>query len=128
MRSNNGMQRTALRTAADAERWQQIEMDTDDLTALAYETISRAGEVLDVLRAEIGASAREYRTEDEFLNGTMRWLDEILDDPREYLDSRNYLDTIDETRFVSGVRDLKSHIQKTMTTPLTERGDAAFEE
>lgn len=101
-------------------------MDTDNLSALAYETISRAGEVLDVLRAEIGASALEYRTEDEFLKGTMRWLDEILDDPREYLDSWNYLDTVDEKGFVSGVLDLKSHIQKTMTIPLASRGDPAF--
>jgi hypothetical protein len=56
----------------------------------------------------------------------MRWLDEILDDPREYLDSWNYLDTVDEKGFVSGVQDLKSHIQKTMTIPLASRGDPAF--
>mgnify|MGYP000958568045 CR=1 FL=1 len=35
-------------------------MDTDDLTPMAYETLSRAFEFCDVLRAEIGAAAAEF--------------------------------------------------------------------
>jgi hypothetical protein len=42
-------------------------MDTDDLTPMAYETITRAEEVLDVLRSEIGASASDTKSEDDFL-------------------------------------------------------------
>jgi len=34
--------------------WAETEMDTDDLTAMAYETIIRAEDVLDVLRSESG--------------------------------------------------------------------------
>jgi hypothetical protein len=101
-------------------------MDTDNLGEQAYETISRAGDVLDVLRSEIGASAREYKTEDEFLKGTSRWLDEILDDPLGYLDSWNYAETVDESRFVSGIHALKEHIQNTIALPITERGAPAF--
>ena len=44
-------------------------MDTSNLTPMAYETISRAGDVLDVLRSEIGGSASGKKTEDDFLRG-----------------------------------------------------------
>ena len=44
-------------------------MDTDYLTPMAYETISRADKVLDVLAIEIGASASDVETEDDFLHG-----------------------------------------------------------
>jgi len=49
-------------------------MDTDDLTPMAYETLSRSFDFCDVLRAEIGASAAEFRTEDYFLRGTRLYL------------------------------------------------------
>ena len=64
-------------------------MDTDDLTPMAYETLSRAFEFCDVLRAEIGAAAAEFRTADDFLRETWRYLTEILADPEGYLDSWN---------------------------------------
>ena len=69
-------------------------MDTNDLTPMAYDTIGMAGDVLDVLRSEIGASASDYNTEDEFLRGVRRHLRSILRSAREYLDFWNYLDTI----------------------------------
>jgi hypothetical protein len=68
-------------------------MDTDELTEMAYDTILLAHEALDVLSLEIGASAKDYLTEDEFLRGTLIILKDILADPESYLDSWNYLDT-----------------------------------
>lgn len=101
-------------------------MDTDELTAMAYDTISLAQEVLDVLRLEISASAKEYETEDEFLRGTLINLQDILADPESYLDSWNYLDTVDSKRFVKGIEILMNHIEKTLNTPQHERGSAGF--
>ena len=66
-------------------------MDTDDLTEMAYETLTQAHAVCDVLRAGIGASATSFKTEDEFLRGTLEFLDGILADPEEYLESWNLL-------------------------------------
>jgi hypothetical protein len=57
-------------------------MDTDDLTPMGYETITRAEEVLDVLRIEIGASALEKMGEDDFLRGVRRHLRGILKSTR----------------------------------------------
>ncbi|PIP08687.1 MAG: hypothetical protein COX51_03110 [Syntrophobacteraceae bacterium CG23_combo_of_CG06-09_8_20_14_all_50_8] len=61
-------------------------MDTDNLTPMAYETISLAGNVLDVLRTEIGAFATVKNTEDDFLRGVRSHLRAILRSARGYLD------------------------------------------
>jgi hypothetical protein len=66
-------------------------MDTDDLTEMAYEAITRAGDALDVLRSEIGASAADKKEEDDFLRGVAVHLRKILKSPKQYLDHWNYL-------------------------------------
>ena len=74
-------------------------MDTDCLTPMAYETITLAHDVHDVLRSEIGAAASGCNTEEEFLQGVKKHLQDILSAPRDYLDFWNYLDTVDLSRF-----------------------------
>jgi hypothetical protein len=101
-------------------------MDIDELTEMAYDTIALAHEVPDVLRLEIGASAKEYGTEDEFLRGTLINLKDILVDPESYLDSWNYLDTVEPKRFVKGIEMLMNHVEKTLNTPQPERGSTVF--
>lgn len=97
-------------------------MDTDDLTEQAYNVIQRADRVLDVLRAEIGASAQQYPSEDDFLKGSLKMLEDVLSDPESYLDSWNYLDTVDPKRFAAGVRGLMSQIEETLKVPIEQRG------
>jgi hypothetical protein len=99
-------------------------MDTDDLTEMAYETISRAGDVLDVLRSEIGAAAAGKPTEDEYLCGVRSHLRCILRSARDYLDSWNYLDTVDIRDFRRGVTELLSHVDKTLAAPYEQRREA----
>ncbi|MCK9418105.1 MAG: hypothetical protein M0R70_01860 [Nitrospirae bacterium] len=101
-------------------------MDTDELTAMAYETISLAHEVLDALCLELGASAKEYLTEDAFLNGTLASLKDILADPEGYLDSWNYLDMVSPQHFIKGIKSLISHVEKTLNTPQYQRGKSAL--
>ena len=102
-------------------------MDTDDLTPTAYETLSRAFEFCDVLRTEIGAAAAEFRTEDDFLRGTRRYLTEILADPEGYLDSWDLLDDTDLKVFVKGVKGVRTHVTTTLKTPRGQRGKPPFE-
>jgi hypothetical protein len=101
-------------------------MDTDDLTAMAYETIIRAEDVLDVLRSEIGASASDKKNEDDFLRGVRAHLRGILRSAREYLDSWNYLDTVDIRAFRKGVKEILTHVETTLATPYEQRGEPAF--
>jgi len=51
---------------------------------------------------------------------------DILADPGSYLDSWNYLDTVDPERFVKGIEILVNHVEKTLNTPQHERGSTAF--
>jgi hypothetical protein len=101
-------------------------MDTDDLTKMAYDTLWLAHEVLDVLCLEIGATAKDYLTEDEFLRGTLSNLQDISTDPEDYLDSWNCLDSLNSKRFAKGIEALIAHIEKTLDTPQDQRGKAAF--
>lgn len=103
-------------------------MDTDDLTEMAYETLAQAHAVCDVLRAEIGASAASFKTEDEFLRGTLEFLDAILADPEEYLESWNLLDDTNARSFVKGIHVVRNHVSATLNTPAKERGKPPLEE
>jgi hypothetical protein len=61
-------------------------MDTDDLTEMAWDVIVRAALVSDTLKAELGALARQFKSEDEWLRGVQAHLEEIIEDPDEYAD------------------------------------------
>ena len=103
-------------------------MDTDDLTEMAYETLAQAHAVCDVLRAEIGASAANFKTEEEFLRGTLEFLDAILAGPEEYLELWDLLGEINVRSFVSGIRVVRDHVSATLNTPAEQRGKPPFEE
>ena len=101
-------------------------MDTDCLMPMAYETITLACQVLDVLRSEIGAAASGCNTEEEFLQGAKNHLQDILSDPRDYLGFWNYLETLDMRLFKTGIRALIAHVEKTLSTPYQDRGEPEF--
>lgn len=44
-------------------------MDTDDLTEMAWDIVVSASRVSDTLKAELGALASRFRTEEEWLRG-----------------------------------------------------------
>ncbi len=102
-------------------------MDTDDLTNMAYQTITLAHDVSEFLRAEIGASASDVSSEDEFLRGTVEFLAEVLEDPEDYLDSWNAVEETNVACFAHGVRRLQVHVLKTMETPQMQRGGRLFD-
>ena len=101
-------------------------MDTDELTAMAYQTITLAYDVSENLRAELGAFASVFSCEDDFLEGTIGFLDEILSDPRDYLDTWNALDDTDVVKFSAGVGRLRDHVVRTLKTAHSERGGTEF--
>jgi hypothetical protein len=96
-------------------------------TPMAYDTFSRAFEVCEQLRSEIGVSDDNFKTEDDFLGGTQRYLAEILADPEDYLDSWNLLDDVNVMSFVTAVNGLPLHVTAMLKTPLSRRGKPPFE-
>ena len=101
-------------------------MDTDYLTPMAYDLITRADEILDVLKTEIGVSCAKYDSEDAFLKGALEYIDRKINDPESYLGFWNYLDEIDVDEFKAKLKELKKFIIETIDTPLIERGEPPF--
>jgi hypothetical protein len=94
---------------------------------MAYETLNLAYSAIDVLRSEIGASAIQYETEEEFLKRSLEYVEDILSEPKEYLDSWNYLDEVNIKGFIERVKKVREHIQDTLNTPISKRGKPPFE-
>ncbi len=101
-------------------------MDPYDLTEMAYETITRAGDLLDVLQSEIGASASDKKTEDDFLRGAAVHLGRIQKSARAYLDDWNYLEDVDVKIFRKEVTELLAFVERVLSTPYDQRGKPAF--
>jgi hypothetical protein len=99
-------------------------MDTDDLTEMAWDVIVRAALVSDTLKAELGALARQFKSEDEWLRGVQAHLEEIIEDPDEYAD---YWDLEKEEGVtVSMIEDcateLSRRVNEILAVPLNKRG------
>ncbi len=103
-------------------------MDTDDLTPMAYDTLLLAHDACDPLRAEIGASATKFKTEDEFLRGVAEFMQELLDAPEDYLDFWNILEEVSVGSFLDRVRRVNAHVAATLETQVVLRGKPPFEE
>lgn len=102
-------------------------MDTDDLTPMAYATLSLAYDACEPMRAEIGMAARDYRTEDDYLRGMIEFLEEVRKDPGGYLESWSLEYQIDVTAFTNRIEGMLAHVRVTLSTPRTMRGKPPFE-
>lgn len=99
-------------------------MDTDDLTTMAYESIITANEITDFLKCDLGVLSKDYRNENSYLNGMLRFVRKIKADPKGYLDYWNLLEELDLAAFVKGIEELEKHIKKTIETPIEQRGNS----
>lgn len=78
-------------------------MDTDDLTTMAYESIITANEITDFLKCDLGVLSKDYRNENAYLNGMLRFVRKIKADPKGYLDYWNLLEELDLASFENGI-------------------------
>lgn len=87
-------------------------MDTDDLPEMAYESIIIANEITDFLKCDLGVRSMEYDDESGYLDGILKFVRKIKNDPEGYLDYWNLLDEIDLDFFVEEIEYLEKHILK----------------
>ncbi|MEN6374455.1 MAG: hypothetical protein ABFD75_06680 [Smithella sp.] len=99
-------------------------MDTDDLTEMAWDVIVRAARVSDTLKAELGAMAYRYQSEDEWLQGVRTHLEEIADDPAEYVESWDLENEegITATMIGSCATEICFRVNEILAIPLSKRG------
>jgi len=98
-------------------------MDTDDLTPMAYESIGIANEITDFLKCDLGVRSENYKDEDAYLKGILKFVRKIRRDPEDYLDYWNLWDELDLAVFKNGLEGLEKHILKTIDTQFDKRGD-----
>jgi len=101
-------------------------MDTDDLTEMAYRTIVLAEEFCDYLKCDIGDRARGSSTEDEYLRDILVFLNDILLEPEEYLESWSLEEEVEAAWFQQRVVVVIIHVNRTLATPIEKRGPTAF--
>lgn len=98
-------------------------MDTSFLTRDAYQVlIGRSGEISDILRTEIGAMARHFQGEDNYLKGVHQEIFEIIADPEDWLDFWNLLDDNDPDAFRTALTAFADEIQQVLQKPIDQRG------
>lgn len=99
-------------------------MDTDDLTEMAWDVIVSASQVSDTLKAELGAMASPFKTENEWLRGIRAHLVEIFEDPAAYVDSWDLENTEDVTATMVGsiAAELRDRVDSVLSIPMNKRG------
>ncbi|MBC8460467.1 MAG: hypothetical protein H8D67_20990 [Deltaproteobacteria bacterium] len=97
-------------------------MDTDDLTEMAYESIIIANGITDFLKCDIGVRSKDYKDENAYLKGILKFVQKIRNDPKSYLDYWNLLEELELDSFEKELEYLEKHIIKTIETPIEQRG------
>lgn len=103
-------------------------MDTDDLTEMAWGIIVSASHVSDTLKAELGAMASLFNTEDEWLQGVRALLLEIFEDPAEYVDSWDLenAEAVTATMMGSFAAELRDRVDSVLSMPMNKRGSRSW--
>lgn len=97
-------------------------MDTNSLTEQTRNILWFANDFSEEICTELGASAKLYDKEEQFLQGALEFIDEILDDPEDYLDFWNLLETTDLKEFQTKVQSLREQIVTVSEIPIESRG------
>ncbi len=103
-------------------------MDTDDLSEMAWDVIVCAAHVSDTLKAELGAMASRFKTEDAWLRGVRAHLIEIFEDPAEYVDYWDLENTeaVTATMIGSIAAQLCGRVDSVLSTPMDKRGSLSW--
>ncbi len=97
-------------------------MDTNDLTEKSYEILKLSEHIDHIITVHIGAMCSRYNDEDAFLCHALKLIQEIIDDPDEFIEDWGIEEIIEPEAFRSGLYSLKSYIQSVMAIPYKERG------
>ena len=94
---------------------------------MTYDSLSLAEEATHFLKSELGSMCCQCSSEDNYLHEMLNEVKEIECDPEDYLDHWNLLDDTDCDIFQGKIKSLRMHIEKTINTPIENRGKPKFE-
>jgi hypothetical protein len=98
------------------------------LIEMDWGIIVSASRVSDTLKAELGAMASRFKTEEEWLRGVRAHLGEIFEDPAEYVDSWDLENTEAVTASMIGsiAAKLRDRVDSVLSTPMSKRGTRSW--
>ena len=76
-----------------------------------------------MLKCDIRVWSKDYKNENAYLNGILKFVQKIKDDSADYLDYWNLLEKLALVAFVKSIEELEKDIKKTIETPIEQRGD-----
>ena len=83
--------------------------------------------ITEYLKCDLGVRSMDYADEEAYLHGILKFVRRIKNRPKEYLDDWNLLDELDLPSFMTGIERLEKHIQKTIETPIEQRGKTSWD-
>ena len=89
---------------------------------MAYDCIRLAWNSEDCLHAEIGCLASEFENEEDFLKGVLELIDEIAEEPEEFIE--NLVLDIDELKHRLSL--VRKYALKVLAIPKEQRGKPEF--
>jgi hypothetical protein len=92
-------------------------MDTDDLSAEAYQLIVLAQKMSDFLKTDLGVLAGKSKNEKEYLKKAFTLIQDILHGQDEYLESWMLEERLDEKQLTA----LTKYIKNVQAIPVDER-------
>jgi hypothetical protein len=100
-------------------------MDTDYLSLQAFGIIQYASEFDDTLQSILGSSCSECKDEDEYLKNLLEIIEEIYEEPSEYLEEWGLEDQFTVAQYRKHLKNLKIEVEKVMAMPTDQK---TFEE
>ena len=101
--------------------WKRV-MDTNDLTEKSYEILKLAEDIDHIVTVHIGAMCARFKNEDELLPNVIKFLQAIINDPKDFIESWDLEEEISVEKFASDLLNLKKYIESVIAIPVGERG------
>jgi hypothetical protein len=101
-------------------------MDTDELTKMAYECLRIAESTCYTLTIEFGAMSNNFKSENDYLKGILKRAKNIKRRPLEFIEYWGLEKELSRKSLISCLKNLENHIEKTLETPIQDRGLTAF--
>jgi hypothetical protein len=101
-------------------------MDTDELTEMAHECLRIAESTCHTLTLVFGAMSDHFNNEDEYLKGVLGRVKSIKKHPSEFIENWGLEEELSPKSLKACLINLVDHIEKTLETPIQNRGPTAF--
>ena len=100
-------------------------MDTDDLSAMAYECLVIAERTNHTITIQLGVMSKEHQSEDAYLLAIAEWAIETKRHARDFIEEWGLENELTSSLCRKCMNDLILHARSTLIVPISSRGQSA---